>query len=59
MNRKKKMSSKAKNLQFVREYFVLLQPLSKRPISMINITFPDNSVRQFEAGVTQIGRAHV
>ena len=52
MNRKKKMSSKAKNLHFVREFFVFLQPLSKRPILMINITFPDNSVRQYEAGVT-------
>ena len=34
--------------------FVPLQPFSKMTMSMINITFPDQSVRQYEAGVTPL-----
>ena len=43
-----------KNLHFVKKKVVLLQPFSKKRFFMINITFPDNSVRQFEAGVTPL-----
>ena len=31
-----------------------MQPFSKKTMSMINITFPDNSVRQYESGVTPL-----
>ncbi len=34
--------------------FVPLPPFSKMTMSMINITFPDQSVRQFENGVTPL-----
>ena len=40
---------------FVSKKVVLLQPFSKTGIPiMINITFPDNSVRQYEAGVSPL-----
>ena len=50
----KKIIGIANNVRFVLDFFVLLQPFSKKELFMINITFPDQSVRQYEAGVTPL-----